>query len=517
VYEQGATLAENLVKDYRKRNGKSPDRMLFNLWSGETMRHGGVLESQIMALMGVRPKWDTFGRVTDVELISREQLGRPRVDVIITPSGLYRDSLPMLMQLLDKAVSAVKDQPESDNPVRANVQKASLQLQSQGIPAELAQRMAAVRLFTAPPGAYGTGLDNVIRASNSWSQEAQVADVYLKRHGHLFGQGFWGDAPKSADGASAEQSEALAVDIFKMALKDVKAVLHSRTSNLYGTLDNDDMFQYLGGAAMAVRQINGATPETLLVNMADLSKMRTETLDQFMGREMRTRYLNPTWIKAMLAEGYAGARFVRQVTDNLWGWQVTVPDAVDAAKWQEMFEVYVQDKHSLGIAQKFREAKNMLAYQAMVDRMLVAVNKGYWKADAATVAALERANLSAIKEAGVACDVDTCSSEKIIQLAQQQDRQAMQRAQAGFGLDALGASAAQAAAIAQAAAQASPQAVPVPSPAQQDIVRGQEMREVTPQKQRIEELIWMYAWLLGLVVLCGVGYQGWRVRRDARL
>ncbi|MDP3650559.1 MAG: cobaltochelatase subunit CobN [Rhodoferax sp.] len=512
VYEQGAALAETLLKDYRQRKGQYPDRLLFNLWSGETMRHGGVLESQILALMGVRPVWDTFGRIADVELIPRTQLGRPRVDVVITPSGLYRDSLPTLMLLLDKAVNMVKDQPEADNPIRAHVLAARKALEDRGVPPELAARMAAVRLFTDPPGAYGTGLDNVVRASNSWSQEGQIADVYFKRMGHLFGQGFWGDSP-GAGAASGGEGAELAVDVFKMALKDVKAVLHSRASNLYGTLDNDDVFQFLGGAALAVRQVNGSTPETLLVNLADLSRTRTETLDQFMGREMHTRYLNPSWIKAMLGEGYAGARFVMQVTDNLWGWQVTVPEAVDGAKWQAMFETYVQDKHQLDIRQKFRDAKNMRAFQAMVDRMLVAVNKGYWKADAVTVAALEAANLEAIQEAGVACDADSCSSENITRMAQAQDRQALRQAQAGFGLER---SSALATAVAKAPAQAldqprPPAPRPLPAP---EVVRGQEMREVK-KEPHAEQLVWIYAGLIALAVLGGMGYQAWRTRRES--
>ncbi len=504
VYDQGAALATTLVEDYRKKHGTYPDRLLFNLWSGETMRHGGVLEAQILALMGVRPQWDHFGRVSGIEVIPREKLGRPRVDVTITPSGLYRDSLPTLMLLLDKAVSAVKDLPETDNPIRANVARAQQALEKRGIAPAEAARMAAVRLFTEPPGAYGTGLDNVIRASNTWTSETPVIDVYFNRVGHLFGQGYWGDRPQGA---------AIAVDVFKMALKDVKAVVHSRGSNLYGVLDNDDVFQYLGGAAMAVRQVNGSTPETLLLNLADPTRARHETLDQFMGREMRSRYLNPTWINAMLKEGYAGARVINQVVDNLWGWQVTVPEAVDAAKWQEMFETYVQDKHKLDIKQKFREAKNMLAFQAMVDRMLVAVNKGYWKADAATVAALEAANLEAIKEAGVACDGDNCSSEKITRLAQEQDRQAMRQASAGFGLDRP---IMQAAAAKTQSQVTNPVAAPAPPPPRlPDVVRGQEMREVT-KEQRIEQLVWTYAWLIALVVLGGMGYQAWRTRRESR-
>jgi cobaltochelatase CobN len=111
-------------------------------------------------------------------------------------------------------------------------------------------------------------------------------------------------------------------------------------------------------------------------------------LERYMGREMRARYLNPKWIDAMLKEGYTGARMIRQVTDNLWGWQVTVPEAVDGAKWQEMFETYVQDRHALGIREKFKAAENLASYKMMVDRMLMVVEKGYWKPAAETVAKL---------------------------------------------------------------------------------------------------------------------------------
>lgn len=511
VYAQGSALAAALVRDYSKKHGKAPDRLLFNLWSVETMRHEGVMESQILALLGVKPVWDSNNKVVDLEVIPRAQLGRARVDVIITPSGLYRDSLPTLMLLLDKAVTLVKGQPEADNVIRINTTQTQKTLEEKGVAPELAKRMAAVRLFTEPPGAYGTGVSNMTMNSNNWRNESEIGDVYFKRVGHLFGQGFWGDAPTGPDTGGADGT-ALAGEVFKMALKDVKAVLHSRSSNLFGTLDNMDLYQYLGGSALAVRQVNGASPETMLVNLADPSRQRTESLDAYMGREMRSRYLNPVWINAMMKEGYSGARMVMQVTQNLWGWQVTTPEVVDAAKWQEMYETYVKDKHNLDIKQKFRDAKNMLAYQAMVDQMLVAVNKGYWKADPSTVAALEAANMEAIKEAGVACHAASCSSEKITKLAQEQDRQAQREAKSGFGLDALGAMVA----TLMPPAQAMPQPPAPPAPPPPDVVRGQEMREVK-KEQRTEQLIWTYAWLIGLVVLGGMGYQAWRTRRESQL
>jgi cobaltochelatase CobN len=130
----------------------------------------------------------------------------------------------------------------------------------------------------------------------------------------------------------------------------------------------------------------------------------------------------------MLKEGYAGARFVKQVTENLWGWQVTVPEAVDGAKWNEMYETYVADRNQLGVKEMFREAKNLLAYQAVVDRMLVAINKGYWKADPQVKAALEQVNREVIAEAGVACDETSCSSKEVTEVAKAEDRKALSEA-----------------------------------------------------------------------------------------
>lgn len=421
IWLQGKNLADRFVADYRKRHGQYPDRLAFTLWSTETMNHEGVTEAEILALMGVKPLWNERGRIAGLEVIPRKALGRPRVDVTITPSGLYRDTLPNLMLLLDEAVSQVKDLEEDDNPIRENVLVVQRALEEKGVKPADAARMAAVRIFTEPPGAYGTGVSKVVDASNTWGKESEVADVYFNRMGHMFGQGYWGDNPGG---------KALAVDVFKMALKGAKATIIARSSNLFATLDNDDLYDYMGGSAMAIRQVNGQTPETYILNLANPSAGKHETLERYMGREMRTRYTNPEWVKSMLKEGYGGARYIKTVADNLWGWQVTVPEAVDGAKWQELYETYVADRNNLGIKEHFREAKNLLAYQALVDKMLVAIHKGYWKADPAVKSHLEQVDREVIAEAGVACDAYTCSSPEITALAQAQDRRALSEANA---------------------------------------------------------------------------------------
>jgi cobaltochelatase CobN len=532
TWAQGKKLAETFVADYLAEHHEYPDRVVFNLWSTETMRHEGVTESEVLALMGVEPTWNERGRIEGVKLIPRDKLGRPRVDVTMVPSGLYRDALPNLMQLLDDAVTLVKDEQEEDNPIRAHVEDARRILLEKGVAPEDAKRMAAVRIFTEPSGAYGTGVNAVIQASNTWKKDTEVSAVYFNRVGHLFGQGYWSDRPGGAE---------LSIDIFKLALKGAKAAIHSSSSHLYGTLDNDDVFEYLGATSMAIREVNGGkSPATIILNLADGKGGKHESIDKFMGREMRARYTNPEWIKAMMKEGYAGARFVREVTDYLWGWQVTVPEAVDAAKWQEMYETYVLDRNQLDLREKFREADNVLAYQAIVDRMLVAINKGYWQADPAVKKHLEEFNRELIAEAGVACDATSCSSAEVTALAQAQDKAAleaaMQMAAPGMGRQSAAANsppAASAAADPTQLAGTPPTGTPAQSQAAPDAasqaeaasqadaasassadtqVEGFEVKEQSASQSALSPEVRNWA-LGGFVVLVLIG-AGWRARRS---
>jgi cobaltochelatase CobN len=522
TYAAGAKLAEELLASWQQRHGRYPARLVFNLWGVESSRHEGVMEGQILALWGVRPVWDARGRVSGVAAIPRSELKRPRIDVTVVPSGLYRDLFAPLMKLLDEAASAARTSPEADNPMRRHAEETKAALMRQGVPADEAARLAAVRLFSVPSGAYGTNLDKVIPLSNTWQDERQVADVYFMRMSHAYGQGLWGGRVIKDGQVTQTVAPQLAVDLFKLALKGAEGAVHSRSSNIYATLDNDDFYQYLGGTAMAIRQVNGATPEVLVSNLANPREAKTETLEKYMGREMRSRYLNPQWIDAMLKEGYAGARFVNKVVDNLWGWTVATPDQIDDAKWQEMYETYVADRYQLGIKQKFREAKNLLAYQAMIDRMLTAVNKGYWKASPETVAALAQANRETIAEAGVACSADTCSSPEITAMARAQDRQrervAARLPAPGSALAPPGAPSASSASSATPATPAAKGVAATPakrsSPAAKNTVAGVEMEEIKRPPNHgaaLPAVGWIGLLFLALTAL-GWGWQWWRAR-----
>ncbi len=402
TYRKGMTMAEELIEKHLKDYGTMPQKISINLWAVETIRHRGIMEAQVMALLGVKPVWDERGRVVDVVAIPRERLGRPRVDVIMVPSGLYRDTFPNLMALLDRAITVAKRQKERDNAIRSHTMKLKEILIKQGVEERLAERLATVRIFTERSGTYGTGLSEAVAKSDSWKDERSLAELFLRRVGYLYGQGFWG-----------EDATASGVNIFRRALSGTSMVVHSVSGNLYATMDNDDMFQYLGGLALTVRAIDGKSPKVYITNLVNPDRMRQETLKRFMTKEAQTRYLNPRWIDSMLREGYAGARFFANMMEYLWGWQVTVPEAVGDTMWQAFYETYVLDRYRLNIKQRMKEAGNLYAYQSLVARMLEAVRKGYWKADTSTVERLVREYADTVEDVGLTCCDHTCNNPKL--------------------------------------------------------------------------------------------------------
>ncbi len=408
TYELAVKLANDLLEDYFRVHNRFPDKLTFTLWGTETMRHEGVMEAQILFLLGVRPKWDERGRIYDLELIPQDQLKRPRPDIVIVPSGLYRDLFPNLLALIDRAITLVRELNEEENHLRKNFLEAERELREMGVPEDLASRLASVRIFTVPPGAYGPNLDKVIPLSHTWREEKEIAEVFFMRMGHLYGQGFWGEAYNIKN--FNQSSQELHLYLFKKALSGTKIALHSRSTNTFATLDNDDFFQYLGGIALAIRVIDGKTPMLVVTNLSNPFAPKQESLERFMGRELRARYLNPKWIEKMLKEGYGGARFIDKVVEHLWGWQVVTPEIIDHAKWQEMYEVYVKDRYNLKIKDAFRNAGNLWAYQSIVARMLEVIRKGYWQPEREVTEFLAREFAETVKEVGLACCDHTCNN-----------------------------------------------------------------------------------------------------------
>jgi len=401
-WEMGVKLAQQMLDDHFKKNGKYPEKVSFVIWGDETMRHEGVMESQILYLLGARPVWSDRDKVVDVEIIPTSQLGRPRVDIIIASAaeGMFHN----ITVLMDKAVQMVKSIEETDNFVRKHYLATKATLISKGYSEKDADLRAGVRIFDEPPGTFNLNTSTIAAASGTWETDKGMADDYIRKMGHGFGNGFWGESME---------------DVFRLALSGTDKVVHSSSTSLYGALDNDDMFMYMGGLTTAIRNLDGKDPELLITNTRDPGKPRMSTMDEFIGNEFRSRYMNPTWIQGMQKEGYAGAGAMREFVEYMWGWDATASSVIDDSMWKETFETYVEDKQKLGM-KKFFEEKSPFAYQDITARMVETVRKGYWKADKATEKKLLEEFLTSVKDHGIACSGNTCGNPRLMKYMTEQ-------------------------------------------------------------------------------------------------
>lgn len=365
-WEMGVKLADQMLADHVAAHGRYPEKVSFVIWGDETMRHEGVIESQIFYLLGTRPVWNDRDKVIDVQVIPSAQLKRPRIDIVIASAaeGMFHN----VTVLMDKAVQKVKVIEEAENLVRRNYLKTKATLMKAGYSEQDADRRAGVRIFDEAPGVFNLNTSTIAAASGTWDTDRGMADDYIRKLGHGYGNGFWGESMS---------------DVFTLALSGTEKVVHSSSTMLYGALDNDDTFMYAGGLAMAVRNLDGKSPEIVVTNTRDPGKPEMTSMSKFIGTEFRSRYVNPTWIEGMKKEGYAGAGAMREFVEYLWGWNATVPELVDGAMWKETFDVYVQDKRKLGM-KAFFEKSSPFAYQDMTGRMVETIRKGYWQADAST-------------------------------------------------------------------------------------------------------------------------------------
>ncbi len=395
TWELGVKLADQMLADHLKKNGRYPQKVSFVIWGDETMRHEGVLESQILYLLGTKPVWNDRGKVIDVAIIPSSQLKRPRVDIVIAcaAEGMFNN----ITVLMDKAVQRVKALEEAENYVRRHYLETKTALIQKGYSEEDADKRAGVRIFDEPPGQFNLNTSTIAAASGTWDSDKGMADDYIHKMGHGFGNGFWGEPME---------------DVFRMALAGTDKVVHSSSTMLYGALDNDDMFMYMGGLANAIKSIDGKSPELVVTNTRNPATPEMTSMDQFIGTEFRSRYVNPTWIEGMKKEGYAGAGAMREFIEYLWGWDATVSELVDDNMWKETFDVYVQDKHKLGM-KDFFEKNSPFAYQDITARMEETIRKGYWKADQATEKKLLEEYLDSVNKHGVGCAEHTCGNPRL--------------------------------------------------------------------------------------------------------
>ncbi len=360
----GAAQAERLVARHLADNGRLPESLAMVLWGTDNLKSEGGPIGQALALIGAVPRFDSYGRLSGAALKPLADLGRPRIDVMMTLSGIFRDLLPLQTRLLAEAalLAATADEPEEQNFVR----KHSLAYAAaHGCDLET----AALRVFSNAAGAYGSNV-NMLVDSSAWNDEDELAEAYTRRKCFAYGR----------DGQPVKRAELLT-----SILSDVEAAYQNIESVELGITTVDHYFDTLGGISRAMKRASG---EAVPVYVGDQTRGagKVRTLAEQVSLEARTRTLNPKWYEGLLAHGYEGVRQIEAHVTNTLGWSATTGQV---APWiyQNVAETFVLDPE---MRRRIAEL-NPKAAAKIAGRLIEANDRSYWSPDAATLDALRQA------------------------------------------------------------------------------------------------------------------------------
>lgn len=360
---EGRRQAALLLERHRRETGTLPETVAMVLWGTDNLKSEGTPVAQALALLGAAPRFDAYGRLAGAGLVPLAELGRPRVDVVLTLSGIFRDLLPLQTKLLAEAarLAAMADEPEEMNPVRRHTREHAEAL---GCPLE----EAALRVFSNAEGAYGANVNNLVE-SGRWEEADQLAEAFVRRKSFAYG-----------GGTQATAAPAL----LRRALATADLTFQNLESTELGVQDVDQYLDGLGGMSRAVRrERGGAVPA--YVGDATRGEARVRTLEEQVSLETRTRTLNPKWYEALLRHGHEGVRQIEARVTTTLGWSATA-DAVRPWVFAETARTYVLDD-------EMRErlaSLNPAAAARMANRLLEAGDRGLWTPDADTLDALRR-------------------------------------------------------------------------------------------------------------------------------
>ncbi len=343
----GTQSAQQILDLYKQENGIDLEYLAISVWATSTMRNAGEDICQILSLLGVKPIWDGPSRkVIDLEIIPISILGRPRVDVLLRISGMFRDSFPELIKLVSKAIKLVSRLNESpiDNPLAKKYKN----------------KKPIDRIFGSAPGSYGAGLQELI-SNSSWDSNDDLADAYLSWSNYKYDD--------NNEGIYAKLE-------LENALKDIQVVMHNQDNKEHDILDSDDYYQFQGGISSAIKKLSGSTPQIFYGDLSKYKNSKITKLSKEIDKVIRTRVVNPKWINGMKENGYKGAFEFAATLDYLYGYDATTNLVSDSA-YEAIYKSWMCDEE----LKNFFIKNNPWALRDIAERFLELINRGMWNSN----------------------------------------------------------------------------------------------------------------------------------------
>ncbi len=361
----GARQAQRILERHLADGNPLPETVALVLWGTDNLKTEGAPIGQALALLGAEPRFDSYGRLAGAELLPLEVLGRPRIDIVATLSGIFRDLLPLQIKLLAEAayLAASADEPPEQNFVRKH---ALAYMAQHGCDLET----AALRVFGNADGAYGANVNNLIESS-AWGAEDELAETWSRRKGFAYGRA----------GRPVQKAELL-----QSVLADVSLTYQNLDSVELGVTTIDTYFDTLGGISNAVKRARGGDATPVYIGDQTRGDGVVRTLSEQVAIETRTRTLNPKWYEGMLQHGYEGVRQIETHITNTFAWSATTGQ-VQPWVYQQLTETFLLDPQM-----RERLARlNPTASAKLANRLIEASERDFWHPSAETLEALRRA------------------------------------------------------------------------------------------------------------------------------
>ena len=387
AWEIGKTMGDHIIERYMAEEGCYPENVGIVVWATSNERSHGQCIAEFLYLLGVRPVWQRGSqRVVDLEVIPIEELKRPRIDVTARISGLFRDSMPMAIEWMDKAVELVANLDESPeiNYVRKHMQEDVQKMEQEGMESEQAWEQARYRIFGDPPGTYGAGIGDVLDAKN-WENIDDLARVYVRWGGHAYG---------------AKAKGAFLPELFSRRMASLDVTIQNQDNREISILNSDDYNAYHGGMIAAVRSLKGEAPRSFCGDSSDRQKVITRSLQDEIKRIFRGEAINPKFIEGMKEHGYRGAADLACYVAHSYQWDAT-SDVMEDWMYEKYAEKYAFDQEM----QEWMKEVNPWALQRIVENLLEAIQRGLWEADEQTKQELQDLYLDIEGELEDRCDI----------------------------------------------------------------------------------------------------------------
>ena len=399
-WKVGVKLAEATIQNKLDSTGDYPKKVAITLWGGELIRAEGTQVAMAFHFMGVEPVWNSRGIVHDVKLVPMEKLKRPRIDIVVQTSGQARDIAASRLFLINKAVklaSEASDSGDFENYVRQGTLAAEIVMKERGLSPIEAAKFSTARVFGGVNGNYGSNIMGMVEAGDRWEDDTEITDQYLKNMGAIYTEDNWGYYQPG---------------IFEAALQNTDTIVHNRSSNNWGPLSLDHVYEFMGSMNALVRNLTGNEPDAMFCDLRNKYNPKMQDAKEAIWTESRTTLMNPKFITEMQQEGASAAESFAETFRNTYAWNVLKPGAIDDELWEGLYDVYVEDSLDLDMENYFRD-KNPYALQEMTAVMLETIRKGYWQADQEIIDTLSELHVKLIAEHAPGCSGFVCDNVKL--------------------------------------------------------------------------------------------------------